>query len=100
MTVVTINEFQSASIQQGGVVPIAAGAQTDQTAITSSGTAQQSAVFGINTKVVVVSAYGGSVRLAFGSNPTATANSLLLSDGQSREYAPIGGVDKVSIINA
>lgn len=100
MATVTINEFPNTGVQQGCVVPIFSGPQTDQAAITSSGTSQQSSTFAVSTEIVNISSYGGPVRVAFGSNPTATANSLLISDGQSIQYAPIGGTDKVAVINA
>jgi hypothetical protein len=96
----TINEFNDIGYKQGSVVPAHAGTQTDQTAITTSGSSQQSAAFASTTSLVRVSASGGAVRVQFGANPTATANSLYLKDGDSFDYASLGIASKVAVIDA
>ena len=43
---------------------------------------------------------GGDVRIKFGEDPTATAASLLLADGESFDYFSGGAGGKVAVIDA
>lgn len=96
----TIHEFTDIGYMQGSTIPAFAGEQTDQTAITTSGTSQQSAAFGSTTGAVRVTVSGGDVRIKFGVNPTSTAASLLLADGNSFDYFSGGAGNKVAVIDA
>jgi hypothetical protein len=100
MATFTINEFTSVGFAKGSTIPAYAGDQTDQTAITTSGTSQQSAAFSTATNLVRVTSVGGAVRIKFGSNPTATATSLYLADGDSFNYCTSGQAYKVAVIDA
>ena len=100
MATVTINEFQGVGQTSGGAVPVFAGGQTDQTAITSSASSRQSSSFGSGTRIVNVTSSGGDVRVKFGANPTATADSMLLPDGASVQYYTDGATEKVAVIDA
>lgn len=100
MASLTINEFDGIGYEKGSTIPAYAGEQTDQTAITTSGTSQQSAAFNTATKAVRVAVSGGNVRIKFGTNPTATAASMLLADGDSFDYVSSGAPVKVAVIDA
>ena len=100
MAVFTINEFSEVGYNQGSTIPAFSGEQTDQASITTSATSQQSAVFAATTKVVSVNASGGDVRIKFGQNPTATAASLLLTNGNSFDYVTNGAANRVAVIDA
>jgi ferric-dicitrate binding protein FerR (iron transport regulator) len=100
MATFTIHEFTDVGYKQGSTIPAFAGEQTDQTAITTSGTSQQSAAFAATTGAVRVTVTGGDVRIKFGEDPTATAASLLLADGESFDYFSGGAGGKVAVIDA
>lgn len=100
MATITINEFNGIGYEHGSTIPVFAGDQTDQAAITTSGTSQQSAAFSSGTKVARVTAAGGAVRIKFGANPTATAASLYLADGDSFDFFTGGSTVKVAVIDA
>jgi len=100
MATFTINEFSGVGYAQGSTIPAYAGEQTDQTAITTSGASQQSAVFAATTKAVRITSTGGAVRVKFGVNPTATAASMYLADGESFDYVSSGAGWRVAVINA
>lgn len=95
-----INEFSDVGYKQGSTIPTYGGTQVDQPAITTSGSSQQSAAFNTATEVVRVKAVGGAVLVNFGANPTATANSTHLADGEVFEYFTGGVAGKVAVINA
>ena len=95
-----INEFSDVGYKQGSTIPTFAGAQTDQTPITTSGTSQQSSAFATTTKVVRIKPVGGAVLVNFGSNPTATTSSMYLADGESFDYFSGEAGYKVAVIDA
>lgn len=69
-------------------------------AITTSGSSQQSAAFNGDTRWVVLTT-DGSVRILFGTNPTALATSPMMQAGSSAPILmPRGGGLKVAVINA
>lgn len=99
MATFTINEYGGVGQSMGGVIPVFSNHITDQTAITTSASSQQSAAFNDRTGIVNVTAVGGAVRIKFGADPTATATSHYLPDGESLQYYTEGG-DKVAVIDA
>ncbi len=68
-----------------------------QTAITASGTSQQSAAFATGTTLVVIDT-DQKVHVKFGSNPTATTADLAIAAGIVREFNLTGTGQKVAVI--
>jgi hypothetical protein len=99
----TVIEYNGAGVQVGGqVVPVPMEpALVEQTAITTSGTSQQSAAFNAATELVCVQTTS-IVRYKFGTNPTASATvSSRLPAGQEKTHAvPKGQSFKVAVIDA
>ena len=74
----------------------ALGVNTEQTPISVGATAAQSAAFGSSTIVIRVVA-NTDCHIAFGSNPTATANSTFIPKGLP-EYFKVNSGEKLSVI--
>ena len=68
-----------------------------QTAITASGTSQQSSAFASGTTLVVIDS-DQKVHVKFGSNPTATTADLCIPAGGYREFNLTGTGQKVAVI--
>jgi hypothetical protein len=66
--------------------------------ITSSATSQQTTATAKNGEVATITVSGGDIRAQFGANPTATANSWLIVDGTTRDFAIAPG-DKVAVVD-
>ena len=68
-----------------------------QSALTASGTSQQSAAFAVGTTLVVIDS-DQKVHVKFGSNPTATTADLAIAAGSFREFNLTGTGQKVAVI--
>lgn len=67
--------------------------------ITSSGTSQQTTITAQTHDAAQITVTGGAVRVAFGPNPTAVAASILILDGQTREFGGLSNGDKCAVID-
>ena len=72
---------------------------TVQTAITTSGTSQQSAAFASTTKYIDVISVGGAVYIAVGSDPTASSSTFYLTADKHYDFEVKAG-DKIAVIDA
>lgn len=100
MSTMYIREYPDSGIyQQGCPLPVEPG--TDQTPVTFTATAGQSAAFKNNTKVVRITV-DGIASILFGSNPTATANTnLRMTAGQTSDFLVQPGTSlKVSAVTS
>lgn len=68
----------------------------DQTPVAIGGTSAQSAAFGVSTIAVEI-ATDAICSVAYGTDPTATANTMRLAAGESRRYAVHPG-KKIAVI--
>lgn len=93
-----IREYADSGFTQNGL-PIPQEPGTDQTPVTFTGTAGQSAAFKANTKLVRV-AVDGIASILFGANPTAVASTnLRMSAGQTSDFlVQQGSALKVSAV--
>lgn len=92
-----IIEF-SGSFSGGGYAPcLPSVADVVQTAITASGTSQQSAAFATGSGIVVIDS-DEKVHIAFGTNPTATTAYLSIAAGAQKEFNLTGAGQKVAVI--
>lgn len=94
-----VTEFSNVGMQNG-VVPIAAlPVVVDQTPVAIGGGSLQSAAFNVNTEIVQLST-DAICSVAFGTNPTATANSMRLPADTMIYFAvPPGLSYKVAVIS-
>jgi hypothetical protein len=98
MSLMYIREYADSGMLSGGQpLPIEPG--TDQTPVSFTATAGQSAAFKNNTRVVRI-AVDGIASIVFGTNPTAVLSSnLRMSAGQTSDFiVPLGGALKVSAV--
>lgn len=72
---------------------------TEQTVITTSGSSQQSAAFGAQTRQVRVCAISNACYVSIGGNPTATANSVLLPVGRPEYFTVTPGQKLATLQN-
>lgn len=80
MATAYVTEFADLAVTFGkNVQAPATPAIAEQTAITTSVDSAQSAAFNVDTRIIAISTPAAqAVGVAFGSNPTATANSMRL----------------------
>lgn len=98
MSIMYIREYpDSGAYQNGNILPVEPG--TDQTPVSFTATAGQSAAFKNNTRVVRVTV-DGIASILFGTNPTAVASTnLRMSAGQTSDFfVPVGAGLKVSAV--
>ena len=101
MATFEIDEYQGAAHDLGSAVDAYTAPITTQTPITTSASSQQTAVFNTNTGLVTFTANGGAVRVAIGANPTATATSKHLNNGQVWDVQiPEGQSYRAAVIDA
>lgn len=72
---------------------------TTQPKLTVSGSSQQSAAVNASTAFVSIRPVGGAVYVALGANPTASATTKYLADGDVYDVHVDAG-DKIAVINA
>lgn len=98
MSLMYIREYPDSGYYiNGGVIPAEPG--TDQTPVSFTATAGQSAAFKNNTRVVRITV-DGIASILFGTNPTAVANTnLRMGAGQTSDFlVPLGSGLKVSAV--
>lgn len=102
MATFRIHEFAGTGYKGGSVIPVydATQAQIAQTAITTSGTSQQSAAFNANTTIINVQT-DGNVYISIGANPTAASTTIYLpiTSGFGVDFVVNAG-DKIAVIDA
>lgn len=91
-----IIEYGARSRDDG--LPVVPVSLREQTALTASGTTQQSAAVGNDCNLVCVDS-DEAVHVKVGANPTATTACLLVGAGQPQYFA-ISAAQKVAIIQA
>lgn len=92
MAKVYISEYEDNGRSIGAQEP----SLVEQTPVAIGGTSAQSAAFAATTRIVRIHT-DAICSIAFGSNPTATANSKRLAAGQT-EYFGVQGGHKVAVI--
>lgn len=97
---VDVIEYQFlASDSLGNVIPTGREpAAVVQTPVAIGGVSTQSAAFGSNTRLVRLHT-DAACRVAFGENPTATANSMRLAANSTEFFGVIPG-QKVAVITS
>lgn len=100
MSIMYITEFADVG-KSGGIIPVGAEPSTASQHISFTGTAGQSAAFQNNTSLVRIHVDGIS-SIAFGTNPTAVANSdrRMISGQTEYYYIPQGQAFKVSAVTS
>lgn len=92
-----VTEFEQMPQLVGGRLAVAvAPPAVDQTPVAIGGASVQSAAFGVRAKFVRLHT-DAICSVAFGSNPTATANSFRMAANQT-EYFGVTVADKVAVI--
>lgn len=92
-------EFGPADTRSGAPINVAA-ARASET-ITSSATSQQTTAATAGPEYVTITATGGPVWAAFGTNPTAAAGTTaLIADGATRPFYVAEAHHKIAIIDA
>lgn len=92
-----VTEFEQMPQLVGGRLAVAvAPPAVDQTPVVIGAGSLQSAAFGVRAKFVRLHA-DAICSIAFGSNPTATANSMRMAANQT-EYFGVAVADKVAVI--
>jgi hypothetical protein len=98
----TVIEYAGLGVEGGKPIQVAhEPANTEQTAITTSGTSQQSAAFNAGTSIVLVQTTS-IVRFKVGSSPTASATTSrrLAADEEVYFHVTPGTALKVAVIDA
>ena len=100
MATFRIHELTHAPYSQGSsIVSLPdVGGMTIQTALTTSGTSQQSASFGINSKFAIIESVGGAVYVETGTNPTASSATMWMAADRPLTVEIIAG-QKISVID-
>ena len=100
MATFEVDQYQSPSYSYGSGSGVYSGL-IDTEQVTTSASSAQSAVFNDNTGMISVQAIGGAVRVEVGTNPTATATSKYLQDGENWDYeVPKGQSYRIAVIDA
>lgn len=100
MATMYISEYPDVG-RLGGIIPVGAEPATDQTPVTYTATAGQSAAFKNNTTMVRIHV-DGIASILFGTNPTAVANTNKRMTAGQTEYftVPMGLSYKVSAVTS
>lgn len=101
MATFRIDEYPTIGAQNDDVMPVPyADGMVTQTAITTSGTSQQSAAFNAETTLIEVESIGTAVYIALGTDPTASSTTKYLAADRIYNFAvPKGESWKVAVID-
>lgn len=100
MSTLYVSEYADVG-RAGGIIPVGSEPSTDQTPVTFTASAGQSAAFKNNTTMVRIHV-DGIASILFGTNPTATANTNKRMTAGQTEYftVPLGQAYKISAVTS